>query len=141
LTAVVERTRPVIVRGPQTTFVGIYSSVNLTCIVSGSPQPSIQWFKDNAPLPGEVYPSYFIQSVELNDRGVYHCVAINSVGSVESNGAVINILGIQQYTVELTIPLVAFGVTTFSDQVVTASRGLVNNVSSQIDIQCHVIVM
>lgn len=116
-------------RGPQTTFVGIYSSVNLTCITSGSPQPSIQWYKDDAPLPGQVYPSYFIQSVELNDRGVYHCVATNSEGSVRSNGAVINILGIQQYTLELFLPLAAFGVSTFSDQVVDTSRELVTDVS------------
>lgn len=132
MTAIVQRTRPVIVRGPQTTFVGIYSSVNLSCIVSGSPQPTIQWYKDDAPLQGQVYPSYFIQSVELNDRGVYHCEAMNSEGSVESSRAVINILGIQQYTVGLFIPLAAFGVPTFSDQVVLESRGLVDDVSSQI---------
>lgn len=127
-----QKTRPVIERGPQTTFVGIYSSVNLSCIVSGSPQPSIQWYKDDAPLQGQVYPSYYIQSVELNDRGVYYCEAMNSEGTVESSRAVINILGIQQYTVELSIPLAVFGVQTFSDQVVLMSRGLVNNVSSQI---------
>lgn len=127
--AVVVRSLPRIERGPQTTFVGIYSPVNLTCVVSGSPQPSIQWYKDGALLPGEVYPSYFIQSVEVDDRGVYHCEATNSEGSVQSSGAVINILGVQQYTVELFIPLVAFGVSTFSDQVVAASRGLVTSVS------------
>ena len=132
MTAIVQKTRPVIERGPQTTFVGIYSSVNLSCIVSGSPQPSIQWYKDDAPLQGQVYPSYYIQSVELNDRGVYYCEAMNSEGTVESSRAVINILGIQQYTVELSIPLAVFGVQTFSDQVVLMSRGLVNNVSSQI---------
>ena len=132
LTAIVERSAPLIEKGPQTTFVGIYGSVNLTCVVSGSPQPTIQWYKDNAALQGEVYPSYYIQSVELDDRGVYHCEAMNSEGSVVSNEAVINILGIQQYTVELFVPLVGFGVSTFSDQVVETSRRLVDNVS-QID--------
>ena len=132
MTAIVQNTRPVIEKGPQTTFVGIYSSVNLSCIVSGSPQPSIQWYKDNAPLQGQVYLAFYIQSVELSDRGVYHCVAMNSEGTVESSRAVINILGIQQYTVELFIPLPAFGVQTFSDQVVSTSRLLVNSVSSQI---------
>ena len=129
LTAIIERTPPNIELGPQTTFISIYSSVNLTCLVSGSPQPLIQWFKDNSPLTGEVFPFYHIQSVEVNDRGVYHCKATNLEGSVESNGAVINILGIQQYTVELYIPLGAFGVTTFSDEVEQESRRLVNNVS------------
>ena len=143
LTAIIERSAPRIEKGPQTTFVGIYSSVNLTCVVSGSPQPSIQWYKDNAPLPGEVYPSYYIQSVELDDRGVYHCKAMNSEGSVVSNAAVINILGVQQYTVELFIPLLGFGVSTFSDQVVVSSRSLVNNVSpiEYHVVACHVIIM
>lgn len=131
-------TAPKIEKGPQTTFVGIYSSVNLTCVVSGSPQPTIQWFKDNFPLQGEIYPSYFIQSVELSDRGVYHCEAMNSVGSVTSNTAVINIIGIQQYIVDLNIPLSGFGVTSFSDDVVDTSRNLINSVSRS---ESHMIIM
>ena len=119
---------PRIERGPQTTFAGIYSSVNLSCVVSGSPQPSVQWFKDNSPLSGQVYPFYFIQSVELDDRGVYHCEGVNSEGSVVSNPAVLNILGIQQYVVELFIPLAGFGVSSFSSDVIQQSRRLVSRV-------------
>ena len=62
---------------------------------------------------------------------------MNSLGSVNSNVAVINIIGIQQYTVELFIPLALFGETTFTDEVVQMSRRLVNNVSRD----GHVIVM
>ena len=120
---------PVIIQGPQTAFVGIYGFVNLTCVASGSPQPTIQWYKDNALLQGEVFPSYVIQSVELNDRGVYHCEATNDLGTVRSQTAVVNILGIQQYVVELLIPLRGFGVSTFSDVVVDNARSLVNTVS------------
>lgn len=130
--AIVVNTPPKIEQGPQTMFTNIYSSVNLTCVVSGSPQPSIRWFKDNSLLAGQIFPSYFIQSIELNDRGVYHCEATNTEGTVKSEPAVINILGIQQYIIDLFIPLRSFGVSTFSDQVVETSRELVTTVSGWI---------
>ena len=131
---------PSIERGPQTTFASIYSSVNLSCVVSGSPQPSVQWYKDNAPLSGQVYPFYFIQSVELDDRGVYHCEGVNSEGSVVSNPAVLNILGVQQYVVDLFIPLAGFGVLNFSSEVVEISRDLVSTVRQlRVSCDCHVI--
>ena len=98
-------------------------------MVSGSPQPTIQWYKDDALLPGEVFPSYFIQSVELDDRGVYHCEATNNQGTVRSQMAVVNILGIQQYVVELFIPLVGFQVSSFSQPVIDKSKELVSSVS------------
>lgn len=118
---------PTIDQGPQTTFVGIYSHVNLTCIVSGSPQPTIQWYKDDVALPGEVFSSYFIESVELNDRGVFHCEATNTLGTAKSSPAVINLVGIQQYVVDIFIPLSAFGGSSF-DQVIETSKGLVTKV-------------
>lgn len=132
----IQNSAPAIVSAPQTAFVSIYGSVNLTCVVSGSPQPSIQWFKDGAPLPGEVFPSFFIESVDLNDRGVYHCEATNSLGVARSAAAVINIIGIQQYTIDLFIPLFGFGVSSFNDEVVQKSKTIVTQVTY--DSRCSV---
>ena len=132
----VETSPPAIVTGPQTAFVSIYSSVNLSCVVSGSPQPSIQWFKDNTPLSGEVFPSFFIESVDLNDRGVYHCEATNTQGVARSAAAVINIVGIQQYVIDLYIPLGAFGVSSFNDEVVEKSKTIVTQVTKNSHCSC-----
>ena len=123
-----EDSPPTIVQGPQTDFVDIYSSTTLTCIVSGSPQPTIQWFKDDVILPDEVFSSYYIQSVQLDDRGVYHCEAKNRLGTTKSSPAVINIVGIQQYIVDLIIPINAFGVSSFDQAVVDQSKDLVTTV-------------
>ena len=119
---------PTIIHGPQSIFVGIYDNVTLTCAASGSPQPTIHWYKDNTLLQGEVSPSYIIQSVQLNDRGVYHCEAANELGTVKSQRAVVNIVGIQQYVVELFVPLGEFEVSTFSQEIIQMSKDLVDMV-------------
>jgi len=91
---------PQIIAGLQTVFVNLYQSVNLTCVASGNPQPSIAWYKDGRIIPGEGSPLLVIQEVELSDRGVYNCTATNSLGTTSSS-AVINING--------TVPIAAYG--------------------------------
>jgi len=83
---------PQIITGLQTVTVNLYQSVNLTCVASGNPQPSIAWYKDGRIITGESSPLLVIQEVELSDRGVYNCTATNTLGTASSS-AVINING------------------------------------------------
>ena len=94
-----EITSPQIIIGLQTVFVNLYQSVNLTCIASGNPQPSIAWYKDGRVITDEISPLLVIQEVELSDRGVYNCTAKNTLGTASSS-AVINING--------TVPIAAY---------------------------------
>lgn len=66
------------------------SSAKLQCRVSGVPEPSIEWFKDNEPVnedkrikmrfDGEL-STLKILTTELEDEGSYKCVAKNEFGS------------------------------------------------------------
>ena len=86
---------PVIITGsgPQSTFTNLYQDIILRCAVSGNPQPAIAWYKDGRRIAGEGSPLLVIQEMELSDRGVYHCTAMNTLGTVDSAPTVVNING------------------------------------------------
>lgn len=66
------------------------AAVKLACTVKGTPQPTIEWFKDGKPLKtskrmkddfdGEVVSLSFTEA-DLDDEGDYKCVAQNELGS------------------------------------------------------------
>ena len=65
-------------------------AVKLSCSLKGTPEPTIQWLKDNKPLKtnkrvkdnfdGEVASLAFTE-IDLDDEGDYKCVAQNELGS------------------------------------------------------------
>lgn len=73
-------------------------SAILSCKVAGTPTPSVEWFKDNEPLPpsrfkktefdGRVCRIIFLES-RLSDKGLYKCVLTNECGSASSSAEVI----------------------------------------------------
>lgn len=63
-----------------------YESATLECTAKGSPQPRIEWRRENnavLPTGGIIYKGtkLKIHSVKKEDRGTYFCVADNGVGS------------------------------------------------------------
>jgi len=65
----------------------------LECGASGTPQPSIAWYKDETQitLGGRIVQGASgnlqisdVRSSEPSDAGFYHCVASNTAGSVRS---------------------------------------------------------
>lgn len=71
----------------------------MTCIASGSPQPTLQWFKDGAPLVDETGSVLVFEEVSLSSRGIYHCTATNEEGVAVSAQVVLNVLNIRQYLI------------------------------------------
>ena len=59
------------------------ATVTLDCSVTGSPTPTITWYKDTLQLQ-ETSGSLRITNVQNSDVGRYHCVASNTAGSVRS---------------------------------------------------------
>lgn len=88
---------PVITEPPQTTTSKLYTSTRLTCRATGSPTPSILWYKDNRLIPNTNPDSSVLLFDELllSDRGFYHCVAVNIIDgknvSVNSATVLLNI--------------------------------------------------
>ena len=76
----------------QEVFAG--SAAKLEARISGEPEPDIEWFKDEHPIKeGGNFRIEFddtdgcvlvINSVKLEDEGVYRCVATNSFGKAIS---------------------------------------------------------
>ena len=90
---------PQITRSPQDTSGTIYSTVNLTCKATGSPLPTILWYKDNVLIPNDNtdVSVLLFPELDLNDRGFYHCEAGSIINgnsmSVISSRALLNITG------------------------------------------------
>lgn len=73
------------------TFVG--ASVCFQCLVTGSPYPSVHWYKDEILLEGDRYyvqeeqggsHSLTIENLMQSDSGKYKCIAINRAGTAET---------------------------------------------------------
>ncbi|KAK7934331.1 hypothetical protein WMY93_005227 [Mugilogobius chulae] len=77
---------------PQVHTVPLGARVVLQCQATGSPLPSISWFKNGHSkqtggrvLKGLSNATLYIQSAKSYDEGVYVCLASNSMGNAQSN--------------------------------------------------------
>ena len=101
---------PRITEPPKTTTGRLYSSASLTCKATGSPTPSILWYKDKRLIINNNTDPAVLSFTELNlsDRGFYHCEARNIIDgrkhSVNSSTVLLNITS----TVNITSPLYVF---------------------------------
>ncbi|CAF2244305.1 unnamed protein product [Rotaria magnacalcarata] len=60
----------------------INSTVKLSCEVYGVPKPSINWFYNTNLLIENQLEELNIEHVQINDVGIYECVAINRAGEI-----------------------------------------------------------
>jgi plastocyanin len=68
------------------------ASVTFTAAASGSPVPTYQWRKNGRRISWANRATFTIASVTTSSAGTYTVVATNSVGSVTSNGAVLQLI-------------------------------------------------
>ena len=70
---------PVITQPPVDTVGQLYSEVELSCVASGNPQPTILWYKDGRRLTDAVadFPTLIFSKLDLSDRGFYYCEAFS----------------------------------------------------------------
>ena len=63
--------------------------MHLSCVVSGNPQPSLEWYYEGTPVADlgnkrikEVRGDRLrIRKIRVDDAGKYYCVATNAVGN------------------------------------------------------------
>ena len=58
--------------------------MTLNCSISGTPKPSVQWYKDRNPVSGGS-TTLFLREVKNEDTGRYTCKAKNIGGSDEAD--------------------------------------------------------
>ena len=75
MSSTVDYVPPTISISPQSVTNLLYSPVNLTCTVQGSPVPLISWYKDGSEINGEHSGTYYISELTVDRRGLYHCTA------------------------------------------------------------------
>jgi PKD repeat protein len=111
---------PVITTQPQSQAVAPGVVVTFTVVATGAPAPTYQWRKNGTAITGATSASYGIAAASAGDAATYTVVATNSVASVTSNGAVLNVLAKASFTASVTAGKIPLAVT-FTD----ASTGVV----------------
>ena len=102
-TVVVVSVPPQITQPPKNTSGNLYSTINLTCKATGSPIPTILWYKDDVLIPNDNSdPSVLLFSeLDLTDRGFYHCEARSIIDGkivfVVSSKVLLNITGMKDF--------------------------------------------
>ncbi|CAH2316004.1 hemicentin-2 [Pelobates cultripes] len=69
----------VTITGGNSVYATFREPLVLECQVSGTPPPTLSWWKDGIPLPSSG-AKLQIKSISLDDEGVYTCVATNPAG-------------------------------------------------------------
>ncbi|XP_053328120.1 striated muscle preferentially expressed protein kinase isoform X2 [Spea bombifrons] len=73
---------PQFIRKLKNAAVGTGCDIRLKVALSGHPQPTLNWYKNQEPLnpDGEEYGTLCVRDTKMEDAGVYTCVAQNPLG-------------------------------------------------------------
>ena len=87
--------KPQITNQPQNTTSQLFSTVRLTCVAEGYPEPEIHWYKDGKLLESSsASTNLVIEELRPNNRGFYYCEAVNTAGTARSHTVLVNIKGL-----------------------------------------------
>lgn len=84
-------TMPVFASHPQSQTVVEGEELVLEADVSGDPEPIYKWYKNGVEVPNQTEKILRIESVSLDDFGVYKLIASNSNGTVSSEEAIVDV--------------------------------------------------
>ncbi len=76
-----------------------YQTASLGCSGLGSPQPTVEWYKNDQTLiaaSGKIELSddeLVISNLQASDAGAYHCELVNALGRVRSGTALLEVAG------------------------------------------------
>jgi len=82
---------PTITTQPVSQTVANKSTVTFSVSATGTPAPTLQWFRNGVTFAGWTGPTLTLRNVTTSDSGTYTAVATNSAGSVTSNPATLTV--------------------------------------------------
>ena len=92
--AAADNTAPTISTQPTSRTVAAGGTVQLTAAASGSPTPTLQWFRGATAIAGATSSTLTISGATAADAATYTMVATNSLGSATSNAVTLTVTGI-----------------------------------------------
>ncbi|HUR59358.1 MAG TPA: immunoglobulin domain-containing protein [Opitutaceae bacterium] len=92
LVVVTAPTAPVFTLQPATRIAAVGNNVTLSASAAGAPSPTYQWRKNGVAIAGATGATLTLNNVSAGDAAVYEVVATNSVGSVTSTSAILNVI-------------------------------------------------
>ena len=119
-------TLPSIISHPSGLNVTAGASASFSVSANGT-SPSYQWYKNGSPISNATASSYTIASVQASDAGNYTVIVTNSAGTVTSNEAVLNLLGITSNLDRLTLKVataMSYNVTSYPAATSYAAKSL-----------------
>lgn len=88
---VIEPIPPSIVEQPMSILAPVGEDAYFEVIATGTAPLTYQWFRNGSPIQGATDPGYFIESVTMNDVGLYTVQVSNEFGSVVSDVAQLSV--------------------------------------------------
>lgn len=73
---------------PANILAAVNSRVNFTCLINGIPNPTVYWTKDKSKMIISKENVLEFNSLNLKDKGEYHCHAVNRKGRSHSSALV-----------------------------------------------------
>ena len=84
-------TSPQFTSQPGNVTIAAGATTTLECSATGSPTPTITWYKNGLLLSTPTSGSLGITNVQSSDVGRYYCVASNTAGSIQSKTATLRL--------------------------------------------------
>ncbi len=93
---------PVFTTQPSSQAANAGQNVTFSAVVSGSPQPTLQWRKNGSPIAGASSTTLSLTSITASDVGGYTLVAINAAGTTISSEAMLSMGSTPKFTKQPT---------------------------------------
>ena len=104
-------TAPSFTTQPTSLSVNAGGNATFTAVVTGTPTPTFQWYKNSVAIPGMTTATLSLTNVQVANAAFYSVTATNSVASVSSSNATLTVNTAPVFTTQPTTQTATVGAT------------------------------